>query len=95
MTFLGMTAYTIKDRQWVDGVDPCHFPPLVTHACAQEDEGEDTHGHAPSTVISKPTQIWARNGAKWTQESGFGAHLGSYSPPNHRWILHSTIRFFS
>jgi hypothetical protein len=27
-------------------------------------------------------------------ESGFGVHLGSYSPPDHRWILSTTVRFF-
>jgi hypothetical protein len=27
-------------------------------------------------------------------ESGFGAHLGTYSPSNHHWILYKTVGFF-
>jgi hypothetical protein len=27
-------------------------------------------------------------------ESGFGVHLGTYSPFDHRWILHMTVGFF-
>jgi hypothetical protein len=27
-------------------------------------------------------------------ESGFGIHLGSYSPIHHRWMLFSTVGFF-
>jgi hypothetical protein len=27
-------------------------------------------------------------------ESGFGTHLGTYTPMHHRWMLPSTIEFF-